>query len=94
MLSEASYVDNFISEQHLEMNISGVETCLVMYQMLGEMEFLSHMSISEFFDFNVGIVNQSYHVEENICYDPLNAPTPSDVAHELLDRNPTLELQQ
>ncbi|EFO18773.2 hypothetical protein LOAG_09723 [Loa loa] len=73
-------------------------------------EFLSYMGISEFFnDFNnlfeeyresnigamsVGIMNQSYHVEENICYDPSNAPTLPNVVHELLDWNPILELQQ
>lgn len=39
-------------------------------------------------------MNQLYHVEENICYDPSNAPILPDVVHELLDDNPFLKLHE
>ncbi|KAM3718444.1 5' exonuclease Apollo [Dirofilaria immitis] len=74
------------------------------------LEFLSDTDISKFFnDFDnlfekyqersleimsVGVMNQPYHVEENVSYDPLNAPMVSDVIYELLDYNPTLKFHQ
>uniref|UniRef100_A0A0R3RLN9 Protein LTV1 homolog n=1 Tax=Elaeophora elaphi TaxID=1147741 RepID=A0A0R3RLN9_9BILA len=73
------------------------------------LEYLSDMDIAKNFndfddlfekyrksigEMSVGIMNQLYHAEGNVCYDPSNAPVLPNVVHELLDQSATSELHQ